>query len=138
MTTKTVARDVMATRVVTISPDATIEAAGRILIEAGVSGAPVVERDGRLVGVISEYQLLELVYNTELRSQVVGDFMTRDVFAVAENDPLESVATLFIVHRIRRVPVLAQSRVVGIITRRDLLKKLIQGEFRAMSSAGTH
>lgn len=119
------ARDVMNTQVVGIPEDCTVEEAGRLLVRSGVSGVPVFDRDGALVGIISEYQLLELVYNPKLKSQPVSQFMTRQVITVAEDDPVDRLAGFFVLNRIRRLPVVKDGRVVGMITRRDLLKRIL-------------
>ncbi|MBI3466383.1 MAG: CBS domain-containing protein [Planctomycetes bacterium] len=120
------AKDAMTTDVVTISPDATIEEAMRLLINQRISGAPVVDRNGKLVGIISEYQLLEVVYDPELKAQHVSDFMTRNVITVDPEALLASVANMFVLHRIRRLPVVQSGRLIGVIARRDLLQYIIE------------
>ena len=116
------AKDVMTRDVVAIDKYATVEQAAHILVEHRMSGAPVVAVDGAVVGIISEYQLLELIYNPDLKSLPVDEFMTRNVYSVDVNDPLDQVADLFIRHRIRRVPVTDGDDLAGIITRGDLLR----------------
>jgi CBS domain-containing protein len=120
------AKDAMTTDVVTISPEATIEEAMRLLIDQRISGAPVVDRNGKLVGIISEYQLLEVVYDPELKAQHVSDFMTRNVITVDPEALLASVANMFVLHRIRRLPVVQDGRLIGVIARRDLLQYIIE------------
>jgi CBS domain-containing protein len=135
------ARDVMSTNVYTISPDATVEEAIRLLINRNVSGMPVVVEEGKLVGVISEYQLLEAIYTTDVMKMPVGEFATKDVMSVRENALLSDVANLFILNRIRRVPVVRDDRVVGVISRRDLLRYILDageslGEFLGQVTCG--
>jgi CBS domain-containing protein len=119
-------RDAMSDRVISIRPDTTVEEAIRALVKHNISGAPVVDDEGALVGVISEFQLLEVTYDPELKQATIADFMTRDVIAVSPNTLLTTAANLFVVHRIRRVPVLEEGRLVGILSRRDILRYVIQ------------
>jgi CBS domain-containing protein len=116
------ASDVMTTNVTTIAPDATVDEAIRVLLDNQISGLPVVDARGMLVGMISEFQLLETVFDPQIRNETVRGFMTRDVIAVDDGALLADVASLFIMHRIRRVPVLRDGQLVGLITRRDLLR----------------
>jgi tRNA nucleotidyltransferase (CCA-adding enzyme) len=119
-------KDTMNTKVISLRPEATIEEAIRILLTHDVSGAPVIDADGNLCGIISEYQLLEVVYDPDLKAAPVKDFMTKDVLTVDETALLATVANLFIMHRIRRVPVVRDGRVVGIVSRRDLLRYILE------------
>jgi CBS domain-containing protein len=120
------ARDAMTRDVIPVHPDDTIEQAIRSLVDNRISGAPVVNDAGELVGVISEYQLLEIAYDPNIKRSKVRDFMTKDLLTVNANALLTTVATLFVSHRIRRVPVLENGKLVGIISRRDILKYMIQ------------
>ena len=116
------ARDVMTTNVIGCPAHATVEEAIHLLLGKQISGAPVISPDGRLVGIISEYPLLEVVFNPELRTASVQDFMTRDVLTVTENTLLSDVAGMFLEHKVRRLPVLRDEQVVGLISRPDLLR----------------
>lgn len=116
------ASDAMNREVVCLRPEATVEEAIRLLLKREISGAPVVDGDGQLVGIISEFQLLEVLYSPELKAVALSEFMTRDVLTVGEQTLLSDVVSLMIAHRIRRVPVVSEGRVVGLLTRRDLLR----------------
>jgi CBS domain-containing protein len=76
------AQDAMTRKVITISPDATVEEVIRLLLDHQISGAPVVDADGRLVGIVSEFQLLEVTYDPKLRGRMVRDFMTKSPITV--------------------------------------------------------
>ena len=119
-------RDVMTTDILAVSPDMTVKDAINCLVHHRVSGAPVVDAAGRLVGVITEFQLLEAIFTPEVKKHLVGDFMTKDVLTVTENTMLSDVAHLFITHRIRRVPVVRDDRIVGIVSRHDLLRYILE------------
>ena len=120
------AKQVMRRNVVSILPTATVEQAIRLLRELGFSGAPVVDRNGTLVGIISEFALLEIVYEPSIRTAPVSRFMTRDVLTVNEDTALNDIATLFVRHRIRRVPVVRDGRLVGVVSRPDLLSHVLE------------
>lgn len=119
------AQDVMNRNVISIDSESTVEEAIRTLVEHGISGAPVTDRDGNLVGIVSEFQLLEVVYEPDTRNAPVSQFMTKDVLTVKEGTMLSDVATILVVQRIRRVPVVRDGRVVGLVSRRDLLRYVL-------------
>jgi signal-transduction protein with cAMP-binding, CBS, and nucleotidyltransferase domain len=82
----------------------------------------VVDRDGKICGLISEYQLLETIYSPELASTSVDQLMTRNLLVVEETASVVDVTNLIVLHKIRRVPVVRQGQLVGLISRRDLLR----------------
>jgi CBS domain-containing protein len=120
------APDAMTRNISPVRPEDTIEEAIRMLVENRISGAPVVNDEGTLVGVISEYQLLEIAYDPNIKRAKVRDFMTKDLLTVNASALLTTVANLFVSQRIRRVPVLENGKLVGIISRRDILRYMIQ------------
>jgi CBS domain-containing protein len=142
------ALDVMTTDVITVDPDTTVQALATLLAERGISGAPVIDAGGRLVGVISEGDLLHRAeIGTARRHRVrrrswwldhfasdlardyvkshgrtVKDIMTRDVVTVTEDTELADVATLLEARRVKRVPVMRDGKVVGIISRANIVR----------------
>jgi len=116
-----VAKAAMTKAVVSISPTATVQEAIRLLVSNKISGAPVIDERQQLVGIISEFQLMEVVFDPELKSRPVSEFMTKDLITVGENALLSDVVSLFVMHRIRRLPVVRDGRLVGLIARRDVL-----------------
>jgi len=112
----------MQTNVVSIPADATVKQAIQTLLDHRISGAPVVDENRNLVGIVSEFPLLEAVYDPTLKAAPVRRFMTEDVLTVTEDTLVSDVANIFIMHRVRRVPVLADGQLVGLISRRDLLR----------------
>ncbi len=108
--------------VVSIRPDATIEDALALLLAHEVSGLPVTDAEGRLLGMITEFALLAIAYDPSIREDRVEDHMTKEVLAVEEDEPIRRVADLCIVHRVRRVPVVRQGMLMGLISRRDVLR----------------
>lgn len=153
MPRQTLVRQVMTTDVVTFSPEETVEVATRRLIDRNVDGAPVVDAEGRVVGMLSSDDLLvqetQLHYPTvfslfgaylelpsshrrfeaELRraiAAVVRDVMEPDPVTCAGDDTLERAATLMHERDVSRLPVIDDGRLVGIVARGDLLRALIE------------
>ncbi len=115
-------RDVMNEDFLTISTDKTVEEAIRLLVDNHLSGIPAVDEDDRLVGIVSELNLLETLYSPKIREMLVRDVMTKDVLTVAPNTMLSDATGLMVVHRIRRLPVVDDGKIVGVVARRDLLR----------------
>jgi CBS domain-containing protein len=118
------AGDIMTDALVTIRPNAPIEDAIEILLTREISGLPVIDEDGCLVGLITEFALLAMVYDHQVKSHTVDQHMTRELITVDADDPISRVADLCIVHRVRRLPVMKNGRLVGLIARRDVLRAL--------------
>ncbi|MEX0586728.1 MAG: CBS domain-containing protein [Pirellulales bacterium] len=120
------AKDAMSARVVSLSPGDTLETAARTLLENQISGAPVLDELGELVGIVSEFSLLEACHKSDGRSALVGDCMTRDVDVVHADTPLSIVASMFVDLRVRRMPVVRDGRLEGVIARRDVLRYILE------------
>lgn len=142
------ARDIMLTDVITVKKDTTIEEIAHILSEKSISGVPVVDDDNKVVGIVSQKDLLykdiephfpplvEILgglvflkgvkqYNEELRKLVATraeEIMTRRVITVEEDTEVERIADLMVEKDINRVPVVNNSRLVGIISRADIVR----------------
>lgn len=117
---------IMTPEMVTVRPDASIEEAIELLVRHQISGLPVVDGDGQLVGVISEYALLAVAYDRRVKNHTVSQHMSRDLITVDIDDPIGRVADLCIVHRVRRVPVMQYGRLVGLIARREVLRAIVE------------
>lgn len=115
---------IMSDDLVTIHSDATLKEAIDLLLGRQVSGLAVTDDDGHLVGIITEFALLAMAYDHDVRRQKVARHMTREVACVDANTPLNRVADLFILHRVRQMPVLRNERLAGMITRLDVLRSL--------------
>ena len=140
-------RDIMSTKVVTASPSTTIRDIAGLMVEKHVSGLPVLSDSGTLVGMVSEGDLLrrpELGTQKHRRRWVsffsgvdeqareftkthalhAGDVMTKQVIHVSEQTPLGDLVGLMEKHNIKRLPVLSDGKLVGIVSRADLLRAL--------------
>ena len=119
--------DVMATRLITVTPDTNIHEAIRILLDKRISGAPVVDENGTLVGVLSKKDCLKIVFSTgyhDDRGGPVRDFMSAPVETMDADLDLVSAAQIFLKSHFRRFPVLRGGRLVGQVSRYDILKAL--------------
>ncbi len=110
----------------TVDPDAPIGDAIALMRKHRVSGLPVVNRSGQLVGILSEFDLLDLIWDHERGSSEVYQYMTREVHTVDEEDDLASIAEQFRMLGLRRLPVMRGQQLVGILSRHDLLGHLAE------------
>jgi CBS domain-containing protein len=123
------AKDIMTTKLVTLTPDMGLRDAANTLLKKQISGAPVVDDQGTLIGVFSEKDLMvaliDAVYD-ELPSTEVRAYMTADPHAIAEDLDLLSIAQIFQTKDYRRLPVLADGKLVGQISRRDVMRAVVK------------
>jgi len=115
------AKDIAKYGVITIEKDKSVYDAIRKLVEKNISGLPVVDDTG-LVGIISEKDVLRLLYDKKLLRGSVGDYMTGDVISFDEEDNLVNICDCLMNNYFRRVPIMHQGKLVGIISRADLIK----------------
>lgn len=121
------AGDVMVSRVAALSPDTTIADAVDTLVARGYSGAPVVDRDGRPLGVLSEHDCVRVLAHSlyeDWPTGTVADHMTETPEMVEEHADLLAIAQRFAEGRHRRLLVVRQGKLVGLITRHDLMVAL--------------
>jgi CBS domain-containing protein len=119
------AKDVMTPNVVSVEPDDSVHKAINLMLIHRISGLPVIDPSGELLGIISEFDLFDLLWDTDPGSREVSRYMSRQVHTVHENDELSHVAEQFRRLGVRRLPVTNGERVVGIVSRRDLLSHLV-------------
>jgi CBS domain-containing protein len=134
------ARDVMSTDVATVEGQATLLDAVKVLINAGATALPVVESDGVLIGMLSEFDVILRVLegegvfdlqtapssaNARTLGLPVKSLMTSPAISVDEDTGLKAIADLMVKHRLRCVPVVRNRTVVGLVSRVDLVKALL-------------
>lgn len=123
----TTAQDIMSTELMTIREGTTVEDALKILLNSRITGVPVVDKSNKLVGILSEYDILKQMSvgeeNTRHEDFTKPVQFSHSVQSIKANTPLTEVIQLFIKSKYRRLLVLdEQQKPIGIITRRDLMK----------------
>lgn len=125
---KTTARDIMSSRLIVAKEGMNVEDALKLLVNNKITGLPVVNQSGQMVGIISEYDIIARVGKQQrVDPESFKDSLpyTKTVEAVNEDTSLEDILDRFIKAKCRRLPVLDKDgRLVGIISRRDVMKVL--------------
>lgn len=119
-----VVREFMVTSLVTLRPELPIRQAIDILLKHRISGAPVVDADGRLIGMLSEKDCLRVFANAAFYNADPGDvddYMARDVRTIEPEADLFKAADIFLKNSFRRLPVVEDGKLIGQISRRDVL-----------------
>lgn len=117
-----VVRDIMTKEFVTLTPEMSIERAIDVLLEHQISGAPVVNDRGQLVGFVSELRLLEIIYDPAVSNTRIADVMTKSVLTVRDDAIVSDATSLIIANRFSCLPVICNERVVGVVSRCDILR----------------
>lgn len=145
-------QDIMQTNVITISPDATIKEISKTLVQNNISGVFVVDANNKLLGVVSEGDLLHketnprppgafgllgaIIYYRGVK-QYESDFkklialqaseiMTSDIIKISPEEKIEEAASLMVNKQIKRLPVMMDGEILGIVTRQDIIKTLMK------------
>ncbi|APE31624.1 hypothetical protein BOX17_12075 [Halomonas aestuarii] len=139
------AADVMTPNVITVTPDSEVSEIASLLLEHGISAVPVVDSDGHVLGIVSEGDLMarvepddesdqreswwlklfsggDAVDYVKTHGRKAGQIMTANPLTVGEEEPLHSIASLLEKRRIKRVPVVRDGKLVGIVSRSNLLR----------------
>jgi CBS domain-containing protein len=114
--------EVMSRKVVTVTADTHVKEAGRLLVELGISALPVVDAKGVLVGIVSKSDMAPTTKAST--AMAVADVMTTDVLTVAANSEVSKAARIMLESGVERLPVVHGRRVVGIVSRGDLVRVL--------------
>ena len=117
------AKDIMTKDVVTVGPDTPVEEALELMLTHRISGIPVVRKDMMLMGIITEKDLLNQFFGQqEVEGRSTEEFMTQPAIHFDENESLENICKCLAKVTFRRVPVTKDEKIVGIISRPDVLK----------------
>lgn len=120
------AKDIMTRDVITVSPTASIKDLAMTLIKNQISGAPVAGRNGKIIGVVSEADIVAK------KGKDVKTIMSKNIISITEDTPVEDIAKLMTTHRIKRLPVMRDSEVVGIVSRADIVSAIALGKHVAI------
>jgi len=119
-------RDYMTESLITFRPETDLFRAINQLLEYRISGSPVINEKGELVGLLSEVDclraILTLTYHEEEKGGVVGDYMTRQVETIEHDADIIAASKIFTENGRRRLPVIHEGKLVGQISRRDVLR----------------
>jgi len=119
------AKTIMTKGVLTVTEQTPAYEAMRMLVENNITGLPVVSPEGDLAGMVTEKDMLGLLYNPGQEPATVGQMMSRDVVSFDENADLADVCECLIDHSFRRVPILANGKLAGIVSRSDIIKFIL-------------
>jgi predicted transcriptional regulator len=126
------AKDIMEQPVIAATPQASLRDVATQLVSNEFSGMPVAAPDGRVVGVITESDIIRaLIQGKKLENLTAADVMSRPPITVDVDTPLEDVMKSLEDHRIVRVPVTSENMLIGIISRRDVMRAILEPEFMA-------
>ncbi len=120
------AKDIMTRKVITVGPQTPIKELAKVLNKNRISGVPVANKKGKVLGIVSEADIVSK------KGRQVKAIMSDKVISVAETTPVENVANLLTMHRIKRVPVLRGESLVGIVSRADIVRAIAMGQHIAI------
>ncbi len=146
-----VAREIMTDRVITVTPETTVSELARILATENIGGAPVVDGEGRLLGVVTESDLIDQTKKVhiptvvaildsliflerpdrmekdirKIAGTVVGDIYSPNPVTVSEETPLDEIATIMAKKHVHTLPVMRGGELVGVIGKGDIIRTLI-------------
>ena len=117
-----IAKDIMTPDVITAAPTMTVKAVAALLIKNQISGAPVAAKNGKIIGIVSEADIISQ------QGKDVRAIMSKRVISVSEETAVEEVAKLMTTHKINRVPVVRGDKAIGIISRADIVSAIAMGK----------
>ena len=120
------AETVMKTDVITVTRDTPIYDAIRTLVESNITGLPVVNDDMTLAGIITEKDVLKLLYENKDEPGNVEDYMTEDVVRFEHQDSIIDIIRSFTNNHFRRVPIVTDGKLVGIVSRKDIIAYMLK------------
>jgi tRNA nucleotidyltransferase (CCA-adding enzyme) len=120
------AKDIMTKQVTTVKSNITARELAKIFTKHNITGVPVVDKKGKVAGIVSDGDILTA------KGKRVGSFMTKQIISVTEDASVEEIANLMSAHKIKRVPVLNGEKLVGIVSRTDIVRAIAIGEHIAI------
>jgi len=120
------AKDIMTKDVIAVNPLTPVKSLAKILSKNHISGAPVVDKSGKVLGVVSEADILAR------SGKQVKSIMSKRVIGVIEDTPVEEIASLMTTHKVKRIPILRGEKLAGIVSRADIVRAIAMGKHIAM------
>ncbi len=121
-----IAKDIMTRDIITVTPTMTVKNLAMTLIKDQISGAPVSATNGKIVGIVSETDIVAK------KGRDVKAIMSKKIISVNEETPVEAIAQLMTTHGIKRLPVMRGDKVVGIVSRADIVSAIALGKHVAL------
>ena len=131
------ARDTMKTNVLAVEKTTDIYEAIRIMVAHNVTGLPVIDSARMLVGIVTEKDVLRLLYDIEDRPGTVEEYMTRGVVSFDQEEDLLVIAESLKNNDFRRVPILDKGKLVGIVSRKDIIRYMREQQVGAATQYNT-
>lgn len=127
---KKTAKDIM-NKIVTAAKKKTIGRDLAVKLLSGMySGLPVVDDNGKVIGIVSEFDLLKVIKNGKALEQVTAEeIMSKNPICVSENTPVDEIIDLMTKHNIIRIPIIRNDVLVGVVSRCDILSSIVEPEF---------
>lgn len=116
------ARDIMSGDIYSVKPGVTLDEAVRILVDNRISGMPVVDDDERVIGMISEKDLLNFIFSGNIQNTTVKEAMTKNVVTFPPDTDIEKLALVMAEQKIRRIPIVEDGKLVGVVSRRSIIR----------------
>jgi CBS domain-containing protein len=116
-----IARDIMTHNVYTTSPNMSIRDAARVLAERHISGMPVLDKTGAIIGMLTEADIISK------HGELVKDIMSTEITTVLDDTPVVEIACILNQRKIKRVPVLSNGCLVGVVSRADIVAAVAEG-----------
>jgi CBS domain-containing protein len=120
------AKDIMTREIITVDVSTSIKNLAKLLVRQQISGAPVMDKKGQIVGVVSEADIVAK------KGKQVKDIMSKKVVAIGEETPVKKIASLMATHKINRLPVMRRNELVGIVSRADIVGAIASGKHIAL------
>lgn len=122
----TKAADIMTTNVITAKKEMLLTDAIALLLRWHISAMPVVDDDKRIVGIVSEIDLVNLTFDGNAADTTIEEVMVTDIVSFGPDAELADLVQTFSKKHLRRVPIIDKGKVVGIVSRRDILRELLR------------
>ena len=120
------AKDIMTKEVLTVTPSTTVRELAILLTKNNISGVPVRDKNDKIVGVVTQADIVGK------KGKQVKAIMSKKIISVAEDTAVEEIARLMTAQKIKRVPVMRDGKVVGIVSRADIVSAIARGEHVAI------
>ena len=117
-------RDIMTQTVITGKTDMPLTEIVKLLLRWHISGIPIIDDDGRIMGIVTEHDVVQCMLSGTCSDTLAGDAMTKNVKSYPVETPVAEIIHLFGANQIRRVPVVKDDKLVGIISRRDIIREM--------------